>query len=152
MALALNPYQIVHLVDHAPNGRRVLHLHRVADAPQPQATHRVSVRLQPANGGADLGHLDFLRHGRLPRNQLRISATLLPRFAATWSGEAIAFRALMVAWTTFTGLVEPEHVARTLCTPASSSTARMAPPAMIPVPSEAGCMYTLEAPWRALIG
>src|SRR3990167_9463923 len=27
----------------------------------------------------------------------------------------------------------------------------MAPPALIPVPSEAGCMYTLEAPWAAFI-
>ena len=33
---------------------------------------------------------------------------------------------------------------RTLRTPATSRTARIAPPAMIPVPSEAGCMNTRE--------
>src|SRR5882762_3416690 len=38
------------------------------------------------------------------------------------------------------------HLASTLVTPITSNTARMGPPAMIPVPSEAGCMITLEDP------
>src|SRR5256885_1132793 len=38
------------------------------------------------------------------------------------------------------------HLASTLVTPITSNTARMGPPAMMPVPSEAGCMITLEEP------
>ena len=36
--------------------------------------------------------------------------------------------------------------------PTSSSTALIAPPAIIPVPSEAGCIYTLVAELFSLIG
>src|SRR5689334_2589670 len=35
-----------------------------------------------------------------------------------------------------------------LVTPTTSNTARIGPPAMTPVPSDAGCMNTLVAPWR----
>src|SRR5438093_1145685 len=38
------------------------------------------------------------------------------------------------------------HFASTLVTPITSNTARMGPPAMMPVPSEAGCMITFEEP------
>src|SRR6266480_555506 len=38
------------------------------------------------------------------------------------------------------------HLASTLVTPITSNTARMGPPAMMPVPSEAGSMITLEEP------
>src|SRR5882762_978844 len=38
------------------------------------------------------------------------------------------------------------HLASTLVTPITSNTARMGPPAMMPVPSEAGSMMTLEEP------
>ena len=48
--------------------------------------------------------------------------------------------------------VSSPGVERPLRTPAHSSTARMAPPAMIPVPVEAGCMYTFVAPWRPCDG
>jgi hypothetical protein len=48
--------------------------------------------------------------------------------------------ALIVARTTLYGLVGPWHLASTLVTPTTSHTARIAPPAITPVPSEAGCM------------
>src|SRR5499426_4096474 len=38
------------------------------------------------------------------------------------------------------------HFARMLLTPATSNTARIGPPAMIPVPSDAGCINTFDAP------
>src|SRR5688572_28129935 len=37
-----------------------------------------------------------------------------------------------------------------LVTPITSKTARIAPPAMMPVPSEAGCISTLAEPWRPI--
>lgn len=58
----------------------------------------------------------------------------------------------MVARTTLIGLRDPTHLDSTSLTPTTSNTARMAPPAMIPVPSEAGCMKTRAAPCSAVIG
>ena len=48
------------------------------------------------------------------------------------------------------GLREPTALASTSLTPTASSTARIAPPAITPVPSDAGCMNTRAAPWPAL--
>ena len=45
---------------------------------------------------------------------------------------------LIVALTTLYGLVEPIHFASIFLTPMTSKIALIAPPAMIPVPSEAG--------------
>ena len=46
----------------------------------------------------------------------------------------------MVARTRLIGLREPTALASTFFTPTTSNTARIAPPAITPVPSEAGCM------------
>src|SRR6185503_7485215 len=67
------------------------------------------------------------------------------------SGVAIACRPLIVARTRLIGLREPTALASTFFTPTTSSTARIAPPAITPVPSEAGCMNTRAAP-RAFHG
>ena len=74
----------------------------------------------------------------------KISSTVLPRFAATISGDFIFANASIVARTTLIGLVAPYALERTLRTPATSHTARIAPPAIIPVPSLAGCINTRE--------
>ncbi len=58
--------------------------------------------------------------------------------AATSCGDFICLRPLMVARTRLIGLREPLHLARTSCTPTASNTARIAPPAITPVPLEAG--------------
>src|ERR1019366_2175864 len=76
----------------------------------------------------------------------KISSTFLPRLAAISDGEFIAFRPFSVARTTLYGLLEPIHLANTSRTPTASNTARIAPPAIMPVPSEAGCIRTLAAP------
>src|SRR5574340_678657 len=76
----------------------------------------------------------------------RISSTFLPRLAAISDGEFIAFRPFSVARTTLYGLLEPIHLASTSRTPTASNTARIAPPAIMPVPSDAGCISTLAAP------
>ena len=41
---------------------------------------------------------------------------------------------------------EGVRFANTFCTPASSNTDLIAPPAITPVPTDAGCMYILAAP------
>src|SRR5215813_1112148 len=52
----------------------------------------------------------------------------------------------MVARTTLCGLADPSDFVRMFVIPADSTTARTAPPAMMPVPSGAGFSNTLPAP------
>src|SRR6185436_16679051 len=78
----------------------------------------------------------------------RISSTFLPRLAAISAGLFIACSPCSVARTTLYGLVEPKHLASTLVTPITSNTARIGPPAMMPVPSCAGCISTCADPQR----
>src|SRR4051794_2523766 len=58
----------------------------------------------------------------------------------------------MVARTTLWGFAEPSDLVRMLVMPADSTTARTAPPAMMPVPSGAGFSSTLPAPNTPTIG
>ncbi|SVB84630.1 uncharacterized protein METZ01_LOCUS237484, partial [marine metagenome] len=69
-----------------------------------------------------------------------ISSTLLPRFAATLCGEDIFVNPSTVALTTLIGFRVPLHLANMLWTPAASRTLRIGPPAITPVPSDAGCI------------
>ncbi len=52
----------------------------------------------------------------------------------------------MVARTTLCGFALPMHLVRMSWMPALSTTARTAPPAMTPVPGDAGLRNTLPAP------
>src|SRR5690242_17277335 len=92
----------------------------------------------------DQRYLQFLR---IRHDQAsRICSTVIPRFAAISPAVDVASSAFNVARTRLYGLVEPWHLASTLVTPTTSQTARIGPPAMMPVPSAAGCMNTLVAP------
>src|SRR5579883_373884 len=75
-----------------------------------------------------------------------ISLTVLPRIAATCSAVRSDFNAETVAITTLIGLFVPRHLVRMSWMPASSSTARMEPPAITPVPGAAGLSSTVAAP------
>ena len=74
----------------------------------------------------------------------------MPRFAATCSADRMLCNPSIVARITLMGLFDPIHFASTSLTPTTSNTARMGPPAIIPVPSDAGCMKTRAAPCRAI--
>src|SRR5258706_2320253 len=90
----------------------------------------------------------FLRSSLISRPYPAISSTFLPRLAAISEGRRCCVRPSSVARTTLYGLVEPWHLAEMLVTPITSNTARMAPPALMPLPSCAGFIITLVAPWR----
>jgi len=62
----------------------------------------------------------------------------MPRWNATLCGARIFTNASIVAFTTLCGLDEPLDFARTSWIPADSNTARIAPPAINPVPGAAG--------------
>src|SRR5207237_1209846 len=78
------------------------------------------------------------------------SSTCLPRLAAMSEGRRCCSRPSSVARTTLYGLVEPWHLAEMLVTPITSKTARMAPPALMPLPSIAGFIITRVAPCRPI--
>src|SRR5215212_5845583 len=80
------------------------------------------------------------------------SSTCLPRRRATSNGSFMLRRPSKVARTTLCGLPEPSTLVRTSWTPAACMTARTAPPAMTPVPSEAGFIRTRPAPCWPMIG
>src|SRR5665811_2524539 len=68
-----------------------------------------------------------------------------PRRAEISSADERSRRASIVARTTLTGFVEPWTLVRMSRMPAASTTARTEPPAMTPVPCEAGLSSTLAA-------
>ena len=72
--------------------------------------------------------------------------SVTPRRAPSSSAECRLRSASIVARVTLTGLVEPWIFDRMSRTPAASTTARTEPPAMTPVPCEAGLSRTLLAP------
>src|SRR5687768_12643780 len=152
IALFLDLHQVAHPVDHSAHRGRVDHLHGVAAVPEPQALHRLAVLVLGGRDPFHQGHLDLLAGrgrlrllGHLGRPQA-ISSTFLPRLAAISEGRRCWVRPSSVARTTLYGLVEPWHLAEMLVTPITSNTARMAPPALMPLPSMAGFIITRVAP------
>src|SRR3989304_8316251 len=106
-------------------------------APETQARETGPVHRQSSEAAAHQRHLDRFGSVLFRHDYSRISLSDLPRLAAMSSGSFMTVRPLMVARTTLIGLVEPMHLASTSCTPSTSNTARIAPPAIIPVPCEA---------------
>ena len=75
-----------------------------------------------------------------------ISSTSLPRSSATSWADRRDCRAAIVARTVLIGLFVPRDLVRMSRMPASSITARMAPPEITPVPGAAGFIRILAAP------
>src|SRR5690349_10024886 len=90
------------------------------------------------------GHYAFSRASLCGRP--RISATRLPRRAATARGLVTWPSAAKVALIMLCGFDVPTDLATTSCTPSASKIARIGPPAMMPVPALAARTMTLPAP------
>src|SRR5712691_4292013 len=162
-----HPHQMPHLGDHAPRLRSVGQLAHAADAVEAEPDQRLALRMLAANCAADLLDLDHfvgLAHLGLPALTLAQSAacsaspvsrrrpcsvdTLMLRRAATERGESWCLSASNVARTMLYGFDEPSDFATTSCMPSVSNTARIGPPAMMPVPGGAARRKTFPAPWR----
>src|SRR3954452_10694707 len=153
-------------VDHAAQRLGVRTLHRLTDAAQADRAQRVALTAVGAVGGLDLGD-DERTHavtssaasasagassagvsattGGLP-DRPRTLSTDRPRSAAISSGLRRSCRPAMVALTRLIGFCEPSDLDRMSWIPASSSTARTPPPAITPVPGEAGLRNTRPEP------
>src|SRR5829696_5573969 len=145
-----------HRADHPADLGTVLLDDHVAEPLEAQAAQRVALVLLAADLRADLTDLQPLAHQEpVPararsRDAGATSSRGSPRRAATASGRSRPRRAATVACTMLIGLDEPSDLDRTSWTPAHSSTARTGPPAMTPVPGDAGFSSTTPAafsPW-----
>src|SRR4051812_5328277 len=150
-------------MDHPAQLRGVRPLDRLADAAQAERPQRVPLAAVRAVGRLDLGddqaHVtasaitsgsssDSSAVGSSEAFGPRPStlSTDRPRSAATSSGLRRSCRPAIVALTRLIGFCEPSDFDRMSWMPASSSTARTPPPAMTPVPGEAGLRNTRPAP------
>src|SRR3954463_9724869 len=143
-------------MDHAAQLRRVLALDGLADAAQAERAQRVALLAVGAVGGLDLpdheAHAVTSSSGAIvsappfspPRPSTR--STDRPRSVATSSGRRRPWRPAIVAFTRLIGVWVPSDLERMSWMPASSSTARTPPPAMTPVPGEAGLRNTRPDP------
>src|SRR6185369_4683398 len=150
------------LVDHAAQLRGVLTLDGLADAAQAEraqgvallavgAVRRLDLRDDEAHAGASAGSSAASASAATvsppfwpPRPSTR--STDRPRSVATSSGRRRPCRPAIVAFTRLIGFWVPSDLERMSWIPASSSTARTPPPAMTPVPGEAGLRNTRPDP------
>src|SRR3954447_6299675 len=168
----IDPHQVADAVQHAARLRGVFHVDRVADAAQPERAQRVELLLVRAVLALDLRHLhdagassaaSAVPFAAPPsaspagapssvsvaaRSPPSPSTCVIdrPRSSATSSGVRSDCSPATVACTRLIGFCEPSDLLRMSWMPASSRTARTPPPAMTPVPSEAGLRKTLPEP------
>src|SRR3954453_7854599 len=168
----IDPHQVTDAVQHAARLRGVLDLDRVADAAQPERAQRVELLLVRAVLALDLRHLhdagassaaSVVPFAAPPsaspagapssvsvaaRSPPSPSTWLIerPRSSATSSGVRRDCSPATVAFTRLMGFCEPSDLLRMSWRPASSRTARTPPPAMTPVPSDAGLRKPLPEP------
>src|SRR4051794_40648323 len=158
-------------VDHAAQRLGVRPLHRLTDAAQAERAQRVALTAVGAVGGLDLGDDEGAHAGATSSAGASASAgassaddsattggwageddnprtlsTDRPRSAAISSGLRRSWRPAIVALTRLMGFWEPSDFERMSWIPASSSTARTPPPAMTPVPGDAGFRKTRPEP------
>src|SRR5208283_2453085 len=151
------------LGDHAAVGRRVGDVRLAADLVQAEALQRFALHARPADRARDLHERNRLigGHCRAPNYESVASAstpwrrdwiveTLRLRRCATERGLSSCESASNVARIMLYGFEEPWLLATTSCTPSDSNTARIGPPAMMPVPAGAARNTTRPAPWRPL--
>src|SRR5919107_517973 len=146
------------MAHHAAELGSVLLCDHVVDPLETKRTQRVTVVLLAADVGLDLRDLE-LRHDYAPapararsRAAGATSSSGRPRRAAISSGRCRPFRASTVACTMLIALSEPSDFDRMSWIPAHSSTARTGPPAITPVPGDAGLSSTTPAAFSPWIG
>src|SRR5215471_8590780 len=156
---------MAHLVDHAAHLGGIHELAAAMALVKPQADQRRALVVRAADMAAGLGDPDLLAlgHGQVPsilpyaaasavvssRRPSR-SPTFLPRRVATMRGELSSCRAANVALIMLCGFDVPTDLATMSLMPSVSNTARIGPPAMMPVPAGAARRVTLPAPKRPL--
>src|SRR6185437_3615096 len=141
-------HQVSHAMHHAARLRGVLDLDRMADAAQTQRAQGVHLLAVGSVAALDLRHLHAGSSSAATCASSAASVVPLTpaSVSATCSGVRRPCRPATVALTRLIGFCEPSDLERMSWMPASSSTARTPPPAMTPVPGEAGLRKTRPEP------
>src|SRR5262245_2821914 len=158
--------EMLHRSDHAAHRRAVLKGAAAVPLVQAEPNQRRTLLFRPADRAADLLHGNRLRcfvghdgnpwsdaadyssaAAAVPRRAWSVEY-LMPRCAATSFGCSWLFNASKVARTMLYGFDEPIDLATTSLMPSVSKTARIGPPAMMPVPGLAARKRTRPAPQR----
>src|SRR5581483_478797 len=147
--------------DHSTHGRIVGQRLPPPDLVEPEPDQGGALLARPPDRAADLldgdglalfghAHASAAASASPPTRRACRVDTLMLRRAATERGESWCFSALKVARTMLYGFDEPNDFATTSWTPSVSKTARIGPPAMMPVPGGAARQTTLPAPCRPM--
>src|SRR5690242_7770686 len=148
--------EMPHRVDHPADLGAIFLDDDVANPLQAQRAQGVALVLLAADLRTDLCDLQVSHQALTPAARARsraagaTSSIDSPRRAATSSGRSSPRSAATVACTTLIALSEPSDLLSTSWIPAHSRTARTGPPAITPVPGEAGRSRTTPAarsPW-----
>src|SRR5215211_9373667 len=148
-------YEMLHGVDQAADGGVVLTFAGAADLAETQRSQRLLLATTPTVRRLDLGD-DQARHQAVASSAAGASSspstalTVRPRSCATCWGLRSDCRAATVAFTRLIGFWLPSDFESTSLMPASSSTARTPPPAITPVPGDAGLSKTRDAECRPI--
>src|SRR5215216_1934777 len=144
-------YEMLYGVDQAADGGVVLTFAGAADLAETQRSQRLLLAATPTVRRLDLGD-DQARHQAVASSAAGASSspstslTVRPRSCATCWGLRSDCRAATVAFTRLIGFWLPRDFESTSLMPASSSTARTPPPAITPVPGDAGLSKTRPDP------
>src|SRR5438270_11936693 len=132
--------------DHAARFGRVDARRHPVHLSEAEGTKRLAHVARATDAAADLLDLNHLL-GRFFRSGRAHSApSSTPRSVLYCASLRSCWSASNVALTTLCGLAVPSDLVRMFWIPADSRMARTGPPAMTPVPSEAGLSITLPAP------
>src|SRR5215472_601935 len=164
IALLHHFHEVPHFVDHSAHRRRILAFHHLMQPPQAEAADGLAHVI----GAADKADHPFDLHGAgvffglfLRSHPLLsvaatfsfslaglplISSTVFERVSATCAASFKPSSAAKVALITLCGLEVPMDFVSTLVMPATCITLRTGPPAITPVPSEAGLSNTCAEP------
>src|SRR5829696_1821586 len=157
MSDLLDVHQMRHRLDHAAHLGPIVAQGLITDPVQAQCAQRVTLILLATHGAAHLADLELCHYELTACRARRMAAgvsssTVLPRRLATASGCSRPCSAATVACTTLIAFAEPRDLASTSWTPAHSSTARADPPAITPVPGDAGRSNTTPAAFSPCTG
>src|SRR4051812_19454614 len=139
--------EVLDLHDHPARRGIVRQLLHAPDLVQPEPDQSFALGVMAPLRTAGLLKLDRFRCHERPQSAVASlstpvrracsAETLMLRRCATERGESWCFNASKVARTMLYGFDEPIDFATTSCTPSASNTARIGPPAMMPVPGGA---------------
>src|ERR1044071_1941694 len=134
-----------YFLDHSHDLGRSFNLNHLVHFPETECPDSPFLVFRPVDDALNLCNFNFSHDAYSP--PLKTFFKLVPLVLAIVNASLMLSNASMVAFTTLCGFDDSLDFASTSVIPALSSTARIAPPAITPVPCEAGFRNTLPPPY-----